>query len=198
MLHTLAVWAGPPASEKTTGALKRARRMLRQGFDIPFVVRPAKSVRDHERDPDCPDAPVEFLITQGGERYPSLQITDARELEDVVQGWGGFWLDEPNLLDNEDLVPGIIRRCRASMPVIVSGCPATSEIEEFGCCMGRLMQVADHVHWRKADCDDCGHLHAASRAFFLLGKKTQQIVVGGKEAYRSLCPNCWNKRTDDG
>ena len=188
-IHPLYAWVGPPASEKSTHALKFARRLLRKGFDLPFVVRPTKSVRDHEREHEG------FLVTKGGERYPSLEVNSASQILPLVEGFGAFWFDEPMLFDDEHLVYEAVVTCRTRGPVLLSGCPATSEMQPFFSSLPRLLAVTDYVTWCKADCDGCGRMNAATRAFYMRGSKTEEVEVGGEQTYQPLCPTCWNNKT---
>lgn len=164
--------------------------MLRKGVDIPFVVRPTRSVRAHELDHPG------FLVTKAGEKYPSLELDSARQVEDAVEGFGAVWIDEPMLFDHEADLFGAVVDIRTRMPVLISGCSATSELEPFLTSFPKLISIADDVVWRKSDCDECGRMNHASRAFYLLGQKSEKIVVGGEESYEPLCPSCWNKRTE--
>ncbi len=191
-MHPLRIWTGPVASVKTTRALRASRRVLRLGQDLPFVVRPTKSVRAHEKEHPG------FLVTKAGERYPSIEIDSAQEIFKTCAGFGAVWIDEPMLFDDEPSVFKAIMAVRKKMPVLVSGCSATSELRPFGKSLPRLIAVADEVHFCKADCDDCGTLGVATRSICLTGKN-EQVLVGGEETYRPVCPTCWSKwngRTD--
>jgi thymidine kinase len=96
------------------------------------------------------------------------------------------------LFDDEPGVFQAVMDVRKQMPVLVSGCAATSELDPFGASLPRLIAVADEVHFCRADCDSCGTLGVATRSICLTGKNGQ-VLVGGEETYRPVCPTCWSK-----
>lgn len=184
-MNSLHIWTGPVASEKTTKALRHARRLLRRGFDIPFVVRPSKSVRGHEKGDDG------YLVSKAGERFPSIETLTVREVERVADKWGAIWIDELMLYDDEaNYAFEVVARLRKKMPVLISSLSATSELEPFGSSIPRLIAVADYVEFCRADCDGCNTLKTATRSV-CLRDKDGQVLVGGEETYRPLCPDCW-------
>lgn len=184
-MKQLLVWVGPVASEKTTRALRHARRVDRK-IRLPYVIRPTKSVRAHER--NFPG----YLVTKGGEQYPSLEVESARDLVSACRGFKAVWIDEPMLFEHEPEVFEAVIYIRQHALVLLSGCAATSELEPFGSSLPRLMAVADHVEFCKADCDECGVMGAGTRSRFKLGQKSG-VVVGGEESYEPRCPACWTK-----
>ena len=192
-MKSLTIWTGPVASEKTTRALRHARRLLRRGYDIPWVIRPTKSVRAHERDMsgDCGG----FLVTKAGERFPSMECETIREIADAAEGCSAVWIDEPMLFDEEEGVFDEVARLRKYSPILLSGCSADSDLNPFKTSFPRLIAVADRVEFCRADCDGCGTLGSATRSICLTGKH-EQVLVGGEETYRPLCPDCWTKWND--
>lgn len=191
-MKILRVWTGPVRSEKSTRALRHANRLLRRGVRLPYVIRPIDSVRDHEK--DSLGNPGGFLITQGsGEKFPSLDMERAGEILDRIDDrWDHVWIDEPMLFPDESLVWAIVQQLRERLDVMVSGCAATSEVEPFGYSLPKLLAVADHVEYCKADCDYCGRMHSATRSVCLVHKEGQ-VKVGGAESYMPACPTCWEK-----
>lgn len=185
-MKSLRVWTGPVHSEKTTKALHHARRLLRRGFDLPFVIRPTRSVREHEAEHPG------FLISKSGLKYPSLELDTADEICDAARDWGAVWIDEPMLWIDEPLVYDAVIALRRIMPVLISGCSATSEMQPFGESIPRLIAIADRVEFCRADCDECGTLGTATRSR-CLNRKDGQVLVGGEESYQAVCPKCWTR-----
>jgi len=192
-MKSLRIWTGPVASEKTTRALRHARRLLRCGHDIPWVIRPTKSVRSHERDEDgdC----TGYLVTKAGEMFPSTECETLQEISDAIEACSVIWLDEPMLFDAEPLIFELVQRIRQSRPVLLSGCAADSDLGPFKNSFPRLIAVADRVEFCRADCDGCATMGTATRSICLTGKD-EQVLVGGEETYRPACPSCWTKWTD--
>ena len=185
-MKSLTIWTGPVASEKTTKALHYARRLLRRGTNLPFVVRPVRSVRAHEH------GHPGFLVSKSGLKFPSMEIEHAADLFEATYGCGAAWIDEPMLWSDEELVLEQVAKIRYKMPVLVSGCAATSELTPFGSSLPRLLAVADKVHFCRADCDECGTLGTATRSVCLVSKK-DSVLVGGEESYKPVCPDCWSR-----
>jgi len=187
-VNPLYIWYGPVASEKTTQALRYARRMSRQGQTIPYVIRPSVSVRAHET--------AGVLYTKAGEKYPSVEIESARSLEEAALPCKAVWIDEPMLFDDEPWVYDAVMRIRRTRTVLISGCAATSELEPFRSSLPRLIAVADYPKFCLADCDACGSIATATRSVCLTGKDGQ-VLVGGEETYRPVCHVCWTKWVND-
>lgn len=183
-MKTLTIFTGPTSSEKSTKALLRAQRLQKRGYDLPFVVRPWKSVRKHET--------PGFLVTKRGDRFPSLEIESALEIYETFRGWGYGWLDEPMLLDDEPSLFDQVQKVRRDIPIMISGCSATSELTPFYSSLPRLIAVADRVRFCRGDCVGCGRMDSATRSICLAVKNDVELV-GGEETYRPLCPNCWTK-----
>lgn len=186
-MKSLRIWTGPVASGKTTKALHHARRLQRRGFDIPWVIRPTKSRRDHEIDG--------YLVTKAGEKFPSMECETVREIMDASEGCNAIWIDEPMLFDEEPGVFAAVMRLRTNRPVLMSGCSADSDLNPFKLSFPLLIAVADRVEFCRADCDRCDTLGTATRSFFRGGTKGQQVVIGGEKVYEPLCPKCWAKAT---
>jgi len=192
-VKSLTIWTGPVASEKTTRALRHARRLVRRGFDLPWVIRPTKSVRRHECDEN--GNPNGFLVTKAGERFPSVECETARGIFDAADGCTAVWIDEPMLFDDEKRLFEVVARLRKSARILLSGCSSDSDLSPFKTSFPRLIAVADRVKFCRADCDGCGTLGTATRSICLTGKK-EQVLIGGEETYRPACPSCWTKWTD--
>jgi thymidine kinase len=192
-MRSLKIWTGPVASEKTTRALRRARRLLRHGYDIPWVIRPTKSVRKHEKDEDgkC----LGSLVTKAGERYPSFECETVQELLAAAENCDAVWIDEPMLFDEEPGVFDAVVKLRKTKPILLSGLSADSDLSPFKTSFPRLISIADRVEFCRGDCDGCATLGIATRSICLTGKDVQ-VLVGGEETYRPLCPKCWTKWTD--
>lgn len=192
-MRSLKIWTGPVASEKTTRALRHARRLLRRGHDIPWVIRPTKSVRDHEKDEEgiC----TGYLVTKAKEKFPSTECETIAGILAAASDCSVVWIDEPMLFDEEPGVYDAVTEIRRTRTVLLSGCAADSDLNPFKTSFPRLISVADQVEFCRADCDGCGTLGVATRSICLIGKD-EQVLVGGEETYRPLCPRCWTKWMD--
>jgi len=179
----LLVWAGPVSSSKSTKALSYASRLVRTGARV-VLIRPTCSIRRHEQHGQ--------LLTKSGLTWPATEVQRASQIEAAVPADATVvWIDEPMLFDEEALVYDVVRRLRERYIILVSGLPATSELEPFGTSFPRVMAVADEVIWCKADCDTSRRMESATRSMCLV-KKDGQKLVGGEETYRPACPEVWN------
>jgi len=113
---------------------------------------------------------------------------------DAADGCSAVWLDEPMLFDEESGVFDAVAILRQSRPILLSGCSADSDLNPFKISFPRLIAVADRVEFCRADCDGCATMGTATRSICLTGK-VEQVLVGGEETYRPLCPGCWTKWT---
>jgi thymidine kinase len=95
------------------------------------------------------------------------------------------------LFDDESVLYNVVQRIRKSTEIMLSGLPATSEMEPFGVSFPKLMAVADEVVWCKADCDYTGTMETATRSVCLIPKDGQKLV-GGAETYKPASPDAWN------
>lgn len=173
-------------SGKSTKALLLARRLELMGLSV-LLVRPECSRRKHET--------PGILTTKTGETWPARELDCFSVLSlDDLGAYSVLWIDEPNIFKDEKIIPRYVQAFREQVMVIVSCCPGTSELGQFGTSPAELMAVADSVVWCKADCHLCGTLGTASRSYFKLGKKTYTIHVGGDEAYEPRCPTCWTEK----
>jgi thymidine kinase len=160
--------------------------MVRLGSDL-VLVRPAAARRDHE--------PEGWLVTKDGDRWPCIDITSPYDILEACEGASVLWLDEPNIFEvDEDKVYEIVQTARRSMDVMVSGVPATSELEVFRESFSKIMAVADEIIWCRSDCDGCLSLDRATRSLYRHGEKREQVRVGGVEDYAATCPSCWNRK----
>ena len=184
-MKRLTVWAGPVLSSKSTKALAYAKRLARRGIKV-LLVRPADSVRAHET--------AGVLKTRAGDEWPANEIERASFLEAFVRDSRPdvLWIDEPMLFDDESCLYSVVQRIRKDVEIMLSGLPATSELEPFGTSFPRLIAVADDVIWCKADCDYTGTMDTATRSVCLIPKDGQKLV-GGAETYKPASPDAWNK-----
>lgn len=181
-MKRLLVWAGPVSSLKTTKAVMHAKRAERMGEKI-ALFRPTCSVRQHERQG--------LLVARSGLSWPSIEIDRVEQLIDKVPaGSSTIWIDEPMLFPDEHRVYEIVQKLRRNVTVMVSGCPATSELEPFGSSFPKILAVADDVEWCKADCDFTNTQGTASRSVCLKPKKGPKLV-GGEETYKPATPEAW-------
>lgn len=195
-MKKLTVWVGPTGSEKTTKAMLLVHRYHKRKLDI-VAARPAKARRKHE--------PEGWIVSKGKYdlRWPCFEINHPFEIIEAARGAQVFWLDEPVHLESKekditgDDVFNAIMEVRKHALILISGCAATSELEVFGDCTSKLISVADMVHWCFADCEGCGRMNAGSRSWYKLGPKTEQVAIGGEEAYEPLCWRCWNRRMEE-
>jgi thymidine kinase len=172
------------SAAKTTGALHVARRYARHGKKV-VLIRPARSRRDHEDDP-------QQLATKNGESFPCFDVASVDDIVEWSEGADVVWLDEPNHFRNEHCLVQIIPKIRKRSIVLVSGLGATSELEPFGDSMGFFLSTADYVEWKTADCDACKNHGTATRSLYVgEAPKDGQLRVGGSESYRPVCPVCW-------
>lgn len=183
-MKELLVWAGPVASAKSTHAMNYARRLQRQRRPV-MLFRPSCSLRAHER--------IGVLRTKAGHEWPAVEVAKAAHIEAaVLPGIEVLWIDEPMLFDDEPDVYDVVQSLRRNYIILLSGLPATSELEPFGTSFPRLIAVADDVSWCKADCDFTGTMRTATRSVCLLPKEGQKLV-GGEETYRPASPEAWNE-----
>ena len=170
---------------KTTGALHVARRYARHGKKV-VLIRPAVSRRKHETD-------ILKLSTKNGETFPCYDVAYIKDIPELIEGADVVWFDEPNHFKNESVLPEMVVTIRHSAIVLVSGLGATSELEPFGWSMGFFLSTADYVEWQTADCDACKNHGTATRSLYIgeAPKVGQQVLVGGAESYRPVCPTCW-------
>lgn len=184
-MKRLLIWAGPVISSKSTRALGYAKRLRIAGNRV-VLVRPAVSIRQHESPGN--------LVTRGGDAWPSVDLQRARDIvgHPKVEAANVLWVDEPNLWDDEADLFEILQRVRKTHMIMVSGCPATSELEPFGTSFPKLMAVADDIHWCKADCHYTNTMESASRSVCLV-KKVGQRLVGGAESYSPASPEAWTR-----
>jgi len=159
--------------------------MVRMGHDL-VLVRPTASLRKHEMEG--------YLTTKGLDdtrlRWPSIELESVHLLPEAVAGATALWVDEPNLWEDEADLFHILQEVRQTCEILVSGCPATSELEPFGESFPKIIAVADEVVWCKADCDYTKARNAASRSI-CLKEKDGQVLVGGEETYRPASPEAW-------
>ena len=174
-LKTQRVWAGPVHSGKSKKALTVAKRMVRLGADL-VLVRPKAARRDHDR-------------------WPAIELDNPRDILAACEGADVLWIDEPSLFEeDEELVYPMVQAAREKVDVLVSGVPATSELEVFKESMCKIMAVADEIIWCRADCDSCSSFDKATRSFYLHGEKKQQVHVGGEEDYAALTAGTRKRR----
>jgi len=187
-LRDLVVFTGPVHAEKSTRAAQAVSRLQRLGFVV-TLVRPARSVRAHER------AQPGKLVTKNGVSFPSTELETAAEIVEAASGFDVVWIDEPMLFPDEAAVFEAVQRLRRDSTVIISGLASTSELEPFGTSMPKLIAVADEVTFCKADCDRCGSFGTATRSI-CLRPKAGQVLVGGEETYEAACPSCWKAHVE--
>jgi len=160
---------------------------MRQGNDL-VLIRPRCSVRDHER------VSPGFVVTKGGgEKWPSLEVESALDIEQAAEGATVVWLDEPFMFQDQKKLYAVVKRLRRRAHVLISTITATSEMEPISPSVSALMAVADEVHLCRADCDDCQRLSVATRSWHLDGPKKEKVKVGGEDAYEPKCPSCWER-----
>lgn len=161
--------------------------MVRMGHDL-VLVRPTPSLRQHEA--------AGYLTTKGPEgqrlRWPSIEVESVHLILEAAEGATAVWVDEPNLWKDEVDLFHVLQEVRGFAEILVSGCPATSELEPFGESFPKLIAVADEVVWCKADCDYTRRGNSASRSI-CLKEKDGQVLVGGEETYRPASPEAWAK-----
>lgn len=184
-MKRLTVWAGPVLSSKSTRALGHARRIERMGKKV-CLVRPTESVRKHESHG--------LLRTRAGIEWPAAELECASFLEAFVREHQPdvLWIDEPMLWPDEQVLYELVQRLRSRCEIMLSGCPATSELEPFGQSFPKLIAVADDVIWCKADCDFTHTMDTASRSVCLVPKSGQKLV-GGAETYKPASVEGWNQ-----
>jgi len=181
----MTVWAGPVLSSKSTRAVGYARRLSRMGVKV-ILVRPADSVRSHEQ--------PGVLRTRAGIEWPANELERASFLEPFVRDARPdvLWIDEPMLFEDESCLYNVVQLLRQTMEIMLSGCPATSELEPFGVSFPKLLAVADDIIWCKGDCDYTGTMETATRSVCLVPKDGQKLV-GGAESYKPASPEGWNR-----
>jgi thymidine kinase len=174
-------------ASKTTGALHVARRYARHGKKV-VLIRPARSRREHEDDPTK-------LSTKNGESFPCYDVAFVKDIPEFVKGADVVWFDEPNHFKRESALPEMVSNIRRDSIILISGLGATSELEPFGWSMPFFLATADYVEWLTADCDACKNHGTATRSLYIgeAPKEGQQVLVGGAESYRPVCPDCWTE-----
>ena len=182
-MKRLTVWAGPVLSSKSTRALGYARRLLRMDRKV-LLVRPEIAVRSHEHSG--------LLRTRAGDVWEAHELERASLIEAHANERNPYavWIDEPMLWDDEQVLYDVVKRLRANYEIMISGCPATSEMEPFGTSFPKIIAVADDVIWCKADCDFTQTMNTATRSVCLV-KKSEQRLVGGEETYKPASPEAW-------
>lgn len=175
---------GPVHAEKSTHALRIARRYARLGSSV-ILVRPVCAVRAHER--------AGTLVTKNGADFPSVEVETTAGVSPAARGHDVVWIDEPALFPDQENLYGVVQALRERAVVLVSGLAATSELEPFGAAMPALLAVADQIRVLKADCDYCGRYGTATRSV-CSRPKVGQVLVGGEETYKAACPACWSRQ----
>lgn len=187
----LVVFSGPMHGEKTTSALQAAGRLTRLGQRV-VLIRPIQSIRP---DPDVPEEGDRLgtLVTKRGERWPSIDLGSASEIEAafVASGAAVLWLDEPGLWPDDHLVIPAVRQIRRLADVIVSTIVSGSDGEPFQTAPPWLWAAADVPAFGRADCDDCASFGTATRSVYIGDQpKVGQVKKGGASDYAAACPNC--------
>jgi thymidine kinase len=76
--------------------------------------------------------------------------------------------------------------------IVISALSATSEAEMFDSVV-ETIPYCDKMIKLNAVCTSCGS-EFGSYTYYTIGKKTDKVVVGGPEAYTSLCACCYFER----
>lgn len=182
-MKTLTIWVGPMASEKSTGALHKAKRYQRLHKKVKLF-RPKISIRSHEK--------PGLLVTKNGESFKSIDVDSAQEIKDFSNDCEIIWIDEPFLFSDEDVLFEIIQDLRKDKDILVSSLGSDCYLNPFKTTIPRLLAVADEIKQCKADCDCCGAMNKATRTLLCVANiPPGQIHVGGNESYGAVCPGCW-------
>lgn len=181
-MKSLTVWTGPVSSEKSTGALRTAKRCENLGQQV-TLIRPAKSIRPHEK--------PSVLVTKNGETFPSLDLNSSLDIKDITTPV--IWIDEPFLFDDEEELFDVIQELRKDHVILVSTLNMDCEMKGLKTTVPRLLAVADKIIFNFADCISCKSMGIASRT--ILWEEVilnDQIYVGNIETYKPVCPLCYN------
>ena len=188
-MHVQRIWVGPVHSGKSTHACIMAERLRLRGHDV-VLVRPHKSVRSSEIRGDRPG----MLVTKTGHKFPSIEITSAREIRDAAEGSTVIWVDEPFMLEHQDELHGILHEQRAERAVHISTLSATNDMVCISGQIAHLLSVSDEIIHCKADCEYCNAMGVATRSIYVgQAPKTGKVKVGGASDYKAACPPCWRE-----
>jgi thymidine kinase len=172
------VICGPMFAGKSTELLRRAERLRRGGQRV-LVVSPAVDTR----------AGADMVQTHDGATLPCVRVAGAEDLRDAVMTQLGqldaVCVDEVQFFQL-DVLPVLREIAWCGVRVICAGLDLDWAGEPFPLTM-HLLAVAEKVKKLSAVCS-CGADAAKS---YRRHASTEQVVVGGADAYEARCTRCW-------
>lgn len=168
----ITVITGPMFSGKSTELLRRLERAQIAGRKV-LLVRPETDTRGqitHNR----------TRVTIEPIFLPSLEFLDPTDYEVIGIDEGQFFPDLPRYANDYAAL---------GKHVIVTGLPLTSECAPFT-SITDLLPFAEEIVRLNAICTRCGSEYG-SFTHYKPGRKTQEILVGGKDLYEALCRRCY-------
>jgi len=173
------VVTGPMFSGKTEELMRRIRRAELAGLTV-NVYKHALDDKRYGHD----------LVTHDGTKEAAMSMPHGRF--SVRAGVDVVAVDEFQWFESE-FVEQVREWSRLGIRVIVAGLDMDFMGLPFSETMCRVLAVADDVTKLKAVCVKCGADAGYSQR---LGASEDKIEVGGREAYRALCHDCFFKGSE--
>jgi len=172
------------SSSKTTSALHMSRRLQRLGKSV-TLVRPIKSIRDHEE--------KGILKTKNGESFPSTDLESSLDILSIPKS-DVIWIDEPFLFPDEEKLFDVVQEIRKNTQILISSLGADVNLAPFKISVPKLLASSDEVLHFKNDCDVCLGSGIATRTLLVADLSLDnQVLVGSSNLFKSSCVNCWNE-----
>ena len=189
------VICGPMFSGKTEELIRRLRRaqIARQGV---LVVKPRIDDRYDASD----------VVSHSSLRIPSVPIERSDQVEPAIRDAGGkvavVGIDEAQFFD-DGLVEVVERLADRGVRVVVAGLDQDYMGRPFG-PMPRLLCIAEAITKQLSVCMVCGmpasksqRVHPDAAKLQRAGPSTtEQVLVGGGDAYEARCRSCYVQGID--
>ncbi|PLV59131.1 thymidine kinase [Thermotoga sp. KOL6] len=178
MSGKLTVITGPMYSGKTTELLSFIE-IYRLGKKKTAVFKPKIDTRYH----------TVKVVSHSGNGVEALAIENPKEiLEHVDRETKGVFIDEVQFFE-KDLFHVVRELLDRSIDVFCAGLDLTHKQNPFE-TTALLLSLADTVIKKKAVCHRCGEYNATLTLKISGGE--EEIDVGGREKYISVCRKCYN------
>lgn len=161
---------------KTTELIRQLTRAKIAGKKV-VLLRPSRDNRPNLTHSQLTHDIEEVFVS-------SVDDIDWREYDVIGVDEGQFF--------NNNFPERIDHVANTGRKVVISALNGTSERKPFE-TIQKLIPLVDDITYEPAVCTDCGSEHA-SYSYYKLGSKTENVKIGGGEAYTALCRNCYMEK----
>jgi len=176
-MKTITVVYGCMFSGKTSWIIDKARSL---NSDELVVIKHSIDTRYSE----C------CIVSHNGDKYPAIPANKLLDIDcKVFLGKKYIIIDEGQFFD--DIMDFV--KITENMDIMIAGLDLTSSKEPFG-HMPNLINIANNVIHRTANCADCGkpalYTHRKKENLKESERKST-ILIGGSQIYQPMCADCY-------